>query len=405
MAERSFNSSSTNSASPLASPICGEWEAHLADVLDGLLKPADEAVFHAHRSCCPACAALYEEARRGREWLEFLLPEPEPPQGLLERILARTGPELENLGPENLRLENSKPESPGLASPGLENSGPEGSGRAADRGLAAGGGNALPKPPVFVSALAPASVPASIPAWRRPSFLARTLRFTEPRLMMTAAMAFFSIAMTLNLTGLRLSSLPLSELRPSAAGSLPGAARAFLERRLTTASTPIIRFYDHSRLVYEVQATVRELRRTTEAGGDGQSEEKRRGPQEHFRNCCRPKPHTQVAFSSRKSHIQCTQKDYINSENAPELTPGESKEASLRKGQEDPLESANKLASGPAFALNFPPAAEPTGNNSNFSFDFRKIAARFNGQPALSGGAARQERERSTVWTAQITRA
>jgi hypothetical protein len=29
---------------------------------------------------------------------------------------------------------------------------------------------------------------------------------------------------------------------------------------------------------------------------------------EHFRNCCRPNPRTQVAFSSRKSHFQCTQK-------------------------------------------------------------------------------------------------
>ena len=41
---------------------------------------------------CPACAALFEEARRGREWLEFLSPEPEVPAGLLDKILAQTGP-------------------------------------------------------------------------------------------------------------------------------------------------------------------------------------------------------------------------------------------------------------------------------------------------------------------------
>ena len=56
---------------------------------------------------------------------------------------------------------------------------------------------------------------------------------------MTAAMAFFSIALTLNLTGVRLSSLRLADLRPS-------AVRSFMERRLTMASTPIIRYYDHS---------------------------------------------------------------------------------------------------------------------------------------------------------------
>ena len=71
-------------------------------------------------------------------------------------------------------------------------------------------------------------------------------RFAEPRLMMTAAMAFFSIALTLNLTGVRLNDLRLSNLRPS-------AVRSFMERRLTMASTPIIRYYDHLRLVYEVQ--------------------------------------------------------------------------------------------------------------------------------------------------------
>src|ERR1700722_9547223 len=74
------------------SAACGQWETLLADALDGLLKPEDEAIFTAHMAACPACTALFEEARRGREWLEFLSPEPEVPEGLLERILAQTGP-------------------------------------------------------------------------------------------------------------------------------------------------------------------------------------------------------------------------------------------------------------------------------------------------------------------------
>jgi hypothetical protein len=92
--------------------------------------------------------------------------------------------------------------------------------------------------------------PGFIPAWQRPGLhgcRATVRRFAEPRLLMTAAMAFFSIALTLNLTGVRLSSLRLADLRPT-------AVRSFMERRLTMASTPIIRYYDHLRFVYEVES-------------------------------------------------------------------------------------------------------------------------------------------------------
>ena len=74
------------------SPACGQWETLLADALDGLLRPEDEATFSSHMATCPACTALFEEARRGREWLEFLAAEPEVPEGLLDKILAATGP-------------------------------------------------------------------------------------------------------------------------------------------------------------------------------------------------------------------------------------------------------------------------------------------------------------------------
>ena len=82
-----------------SSPACGLWETLLADALDGLLRPEDEATFTAHMAVCPACTALYKDARQGREWLEFLSPEPEVPAGLLDRILAQTGPgQVEGFG-------------------------------------------------------------------------------------------------------------------------------------------------------------------------------------------------------------------------------------------------------------------------------------------------------------------
>ncbi len=194
------------------SPACGQWETLLADALDGMLRPEDEATFSGHMATCSACTALFEEARRGREWLEFLSPEPEIPEGLMDRILATTGP-----------------------------------GQVAGYGLVAGDSAAMAIPPV----------------WQQTGFMAKTRRFAEPRLMMTVAMAFFSIALTLNLTGIRLHELRLSDLRPS-------AMRSLLERQITVASTPIIRYYDHLRVVYEFQSRMRDLRRSSEAEGEGQ---------------------------------------------------------------------------------------------------------------------------------------
>jgi hypothetical protein len=188
------------------SPACGLWETLLADALDGLLRPEDEATFSSHMAVCASCTALFEEARRGREWLEFLSPEPEVPAGLLDKILAQTGP-----------------------------------GHTSEYKLAT----------------ADNVIPMAIPAWQRPGMMGRIRRFAEPRLLMTAAMAFFSIALTLNMTGVKLTDFRLSNLRPT-------AVRSFMERRLTMASTPIIRYYDHLRLVYEVESRMREIRQNNQ---------------------------------------------------------------------------------------------------------------------------------------------
>jgi hypothetical protein len=189
-----------------STPACGQWETLLADALDGQLQAGDEATFSAHMAICLACASLFEESRQGREWLEFLSPEPEVPAGLLDKILAQTGP-----------------------------------GQVEGFGLIPASSNVLPMPP----------------AWQRPGFVGHMRRFAEPRLLMTAAMAFFSIALTLNLTGVRLSALRASDLRPA-------ALRSFMQRQFTVASTPIIRYYDHLRFVYEVESRMKDLRRTSD---------------------------------------------------------------------------------------------------------------------------------------------
>jgi len=278
-----------------SSAACGQWETFLADALDGLLRPEDEATFSAHMAGCEACTALFEEARRGREWLEFLAPEPEVPVGLVDRILQHTGP-----------------------------------GHAADFEMAAAG-HVLTLPGVAAA------------RWQKPGFMGFIRRFAEPRLMMTAAMAFFSVALTLNLMGIRVTRLRLSDLRPA-------AVRSVIERQLTMASVPIIRYYDHLRFVYEVQATMRELRGTP-AQGEGQDEE-------------------------------------TQPQNSQPVTPGESKHDPGQTPQKNgglrpdpPQESGN-------------PVSEPVFDNEYLETSI------FENQPTHVSGSALAGRERGTVWIA-----
>jgi hypothetical protein len=274
-------------------PDCGQWETLLADALDGLLKPGDEAAFTAHMAVCPACAALFEDARVGREWLEFLSAEPEVPAGLLDKILSKTGP-----------------------------------GQVESYGLAASGGNVIPMPP------------GPIQPWQRPGFVGNVRRFAEPRLLMTAAMAFFSISVTLSLTHVRLTGLSLASLRPA-------AVRSVMERQLNMASTPIIRYYDHSRFVYEVETTVRLIRRASESQQDNDHQQK-----------------------------------------PNDTTPGESNQ---NPGQKD----GSSLAAAPQQSDN--PDFGPAPSNSN---NLLETSLTVQARPALSGGSAKALRERSTRWTA-----
>jgi Putative zinc-finger len=283
-----------------SSPACGQWETLLADALDGLLKPEDEATFAEHMASCKTCTALFDESQKGREWLEFLSPEPEVPTGLLDKILAQTGP-----------------------------------GQVAGYGLISGGTDVLPMPP----------------AWQRPGFAGQIRRFAEPRLLMTAAMAFFSIALTLNLTGVRLSSLRLANLRPT-------AIRSFMERRLTMASVPIVRYYDHLRFVYEVESRMRELRRGTEGEGQGSD-----GSQQ--------KPG-----------------------DASPAAPGESKQNPNHKDggsrMEPPLQQSGKPVTGPA--------QDDSSNFLETSLTFDRTSRAF--RRLQHGTTGKVIGERSTVWTA-----
>jgi hypothetical protein len=195
-----------NKGKPSQGLRCDEWENLIADALDGTLTPPDAAAFHRHQSECALCDHMFKETSQGKAWMEYLAVEPEPPADLLQKILART-------------YERPQP------------------------GAGAG------------AVAAAVSLPAH-PAWRR-VVLPSIRQVLEPRLMMTLAMAFFSIALTLNLTGVK-----LTEIRP--ADFQPSRLRANLTRQYYAANEQITKYYENLRVVYEMEARVREFRRSTE---------------------------------------------------------------------------------------------------------------------------------------------
>jgi hypothetical protein len=71
-------------------------------------------------------------------------------------------------------------------------------------------------------------------------------------------MAFFSIALTLNLTGIKVTELRAADFQPS-------RMRANLTRQFYSTNEQVTKYYKNLRLVYEMESRVRELRRTTEA--------------------------------------------------------------------------------------------------------------------------------------------
>jgi hypothetical protein len=202
---------------------CAQCEAMLADALDGTLSAADQELFDVHMAQCGPCARLLADARRGAAWLEMLrTPAPEPPAALLERILAQTsGNPSQAIPVAGTTLAQLQGGSVPAMAPGYATAG-------------AAYGNVIP----FRQRL------------RANSFGQIVL---QPRLAMTAAMAFFSIALTMNLTGVHPTELRASDLSPSS-----------LKRDFTNAKASVARHYEGLRVVYELESRVHDLQTATD---------------------------------------------------------------------------------------------------------------------------------------------
>jgi hypothetical protein len=193
---------------------CSQFEAALAEALDDADADAGgttgaggperlplgvRQAFEAHRVSCPACGPLYAEAIAGLRLLRSL-EEVEPPRHLVHNILAATS-----------RAETQ------TTSP------------------------------------ARGEVPTS---WLKRLFHdagPRVGGLLHSRFVASFCMAFFSLSLTLSLSGVRVGDLTKIDWRPN-------ALRKSVVLQYTQIEARVMRYYDNMRLVYEVQSRVQKLK-------------------------------------------------------------------------------------------------------------------------------------------------
>ena len=190
---------------------CSEFDTLLSDALDGVLTPASQRRFDAHRETCATCGPLFAETSAGMNWLD-VLPEVAPPANLVHNVLAAT----------------SMQTAAALAIPKL---------------------GWKQRVRTFVTDVATPFRPL----------------IREPRIAMTTAMAIFSIMLSLDVAGVRLNDLRHIDLRPS-------AIRQSATMKYTEASNRVIHYYYSIRLVYEVESRLQELKRVAGSGDEEQQQ-------------------------------------------------------------------------------------------------------------------------------------
>jgi len=190
---------------------CNEFDLLLSDALDGVLSGAELDRFEAHARACKTCGPLMADAEAGRQWLKGLT-EVEPPANLVNNILAST------TGVDTQRL------------------------RATVR---------APQP--RVSWLEHIQASFLEPVWAM---------VRQPRFAMSFGMAFFALSVSLTVSGVKPADLAQISLRPSA-----------IRRTYYNTQARVVRYYDNVKLVYDVQAAVRGIKRNLNPAEPGRSKQ------------------------------------------------------------------------------------------------------------------------------------
>jgi hypothetical protein len=159
------------------------------DAVDGTLTAAEQVVFDRHVAGCVECAEQFSEAQRGAVWMEMLKQHrPEPSPMLMQRILAQTSEaEMSRVFPRH---------------------------------------GVVPTPR-FAVVEARGFREKLWDSIEGTFFYDAARSYFQPRLAMTAAMAFFSLALTLNLSGISLADLRPGTIQRTVADARASAARQF----------------------------------------------------------------------------------------------------------------------------------------------------------------------------------
>ena len=188
---------------------CHEFDSLLSDALDGLLTGVQLATFQAHARSCSACGPLFAEVEAGRNWLKDLT-EAEPPAGLVNNILAST------TGVDSQRLRV----------------------------------NVLAQRARIGASSFRASWWERAQAWASDAVQPVWGTIRQPRFAMSFGMAFFSLSVALSVLGVKPADLRQVSLRPTA-----------IRHAYYNTQARVVRYYDNIKLVYEVQAAVRGIKR------------------------------------------------------------------------------------------------------------------------------------------------
>ena len=183
---------------------CAEFDALLSQAIDGTLSGERLTAFEAHGRVCRVCGPLLQESEAGHGWLKSLA-EVEPPADLVTNVLLRTS------GVVTARSHAHAPVRPTTVT-------------WMDR----------------------------VREWAEMIYSPVVAAARQPRFAMSFGMAFFTLSVTLGISGVRVSDLRHVDLRPSA-----------IRRNYYETSGRVVKYYENIRFVYEIQARVRQFKEAT----------------------------------------------------------------------------------------------------------------------------------------------
>ena len=192
---------------------CNEFELLLTDAIDGVLTGAGLDRFHSHARTCKACGPLLAEAEAGRNWLKGLT-EVEPPASLVTNILASTT----GVDTQRLRVNARSPQ-----------------GRISWW----------------------EHIQGSLSGYLEPIWA--TVR--QPRFAMSFGMAFFALSVSLTVAGFKPTDLGQISLRPSA-----------IRHTYYTTHARVVHYYENVRVVYELEALARQVKRNVAPAEPGRKQ-------------------------------------------------------------------------------------------------------------------------------------